>query len=1117
MFKGITRNWTFWGAFILFSLGCGIVGGNYLFKALPLLSIDLKMTRQEALAKAAAVAQSNQWQPLDYGQVASFESDQMAQFFAELDCGGIDTFKKMIEEKLYAPYKWHVRHFKENVTHETHLYFTPEGTSYGFEIKLPDTELSENFTVSQARDLALQTAQKEWNVSFEQFTEIEASKDTKPNGRVDHCFVYEHTTKTLGAEGKYRIKLIVRGNQFCTLSQYVQIPESFTRKYQEMRSANTLLHTTFSTIFKILYIVLGGLVGGFFLIRTRRYLLKPLVIALACITTLSILDGINKLPLMWMYYATSTAQSTFASTYVLQIIFGALINFIVFFLAIGAAEGFDRIAFPGHFQFWRLWSKKIGGSLNILGQTITGYCLFGINLLLMTITYYLLTTWFGWWAPASTLMDPNILATQAPWLSAFVPSLSAGFWEEFATRALPLAGAVIIGNYFGRKNLFLIIGFIGQAIIFGGMHAFYAQQPAYFRIVELIAPSFIWAGVYIAFGLLPGIICHYLWDLMWFALPLMVCQAPEMFLQKWIIILLGLAPLLIVLFRRAQVGSWNYANDSERNAAWQPTPEADNQDTVELPKMSTALSGKTKKIILGLGLLGAGATFFFGNKTNTNSSLSISHEQAIRIAQDTFKTVPHSEKDWRILANARTGIERGAKAPSLDFIWRTQKEMYPQLLGSYLPDTQWAVRFASFEGEVAARAEEYTVYLDSKNGTVERIQQTVPENAPGATLSQAEARGIALAAVEHYFGLQPDQLKEISATDLKRPERKDWQFIFQDTTKELQADGQARITITIAGNKVIDYERSVFVPETWTRTENERTAAFNVFGMVNILLLLALSVMALTSFGNIILSNFCSKRTLSAAICLFLLSMATALLRLSFLYFGFSTAQPFSSQYTTLLVTLFGSIVMASFFVAPLLAHLHLLTRYQQIHNGTVTVLLAGVSIVGIISGLNAVIAAYLPSLSPHIADLIYFNSSYPLITITLSGITTFLRFTVVAVLFSWWITLITNGWTRKQFFGACCTILTGIIFISIFFADAIWSGLLLGTITGLCLLVAHYFILQHDLRIALAASGSFMALMLLQEACVNGFAGSWYAHGFAAFCVCLATMVMVKKFEQNN
>ena len=190
------------------------------------------------------------------------------------------------------------------------------------------------------------------------------------------------------------------------------------------------------------------------------------------------------------------------------------------------------------------------------------------------------------------------------------------------------------------------------------------------------------------------------------------------------------------------------------------------------------------------------------------------------------------------MANARTGIERGAKAASLDFIWRTQKEMCSQLLGSYLPDTQWAVRFASFEGDVAGRAEEYTFYLDGKNGTLERIQQTVPENAPGTTLSQAEARGIALAAVERYFGLQPDQLKEISATDLKRPARKDWQFIFQDTTKELKADGQAQITITIAGNKVIDYERSVFVPETWTRTENERTSAFSVFGMVNILLLL---------------------------------------------------------------------------------------------------------------------------------------------------------------------------------------------------------------------------------------------------------------------------------------
>ena len=39
-----------------------------------------------------------------------------------------------------------------------------------------------------------------------------------------------------------------------------------------------------------------------------------------------------------------------------------------------------------------------------------------------------------------------MIATPFPWLSAIGMSLHAGFWEECLFRAIPLAGAAIIGN-----------------------------------------------------------------------------------------------------------------------------------------------------------------------------------------------------------------------------------------------------------------------------------------------------------------------------------------------------------------------------------------------------------------------------------------------------------------------------------------------------------------------------------------------------------------------------------------------------------------------------------------------------------------------------------------------
>ena len=89
------------------------------------------------------------------------------------------------------------------------------------------------------------------------------------------------------------------------------------------------------------------------------------------------------------------------------------------------------------------------------------------------ILYLVATRAFGWWTPAEALLHPDVLASYVPWLSAIANSLQAGFWEECLFRAVPLAGAALIGDRFGKRGLFLAIAFVVQAIIFGAGHAPY--------------------------------------------------------------------------------------------------------------------------------------------------------------------------------------------------------------------------------------------------------------------------------------------------------------------------------------------------------------------------------------------------------------------------------------------------------------------------------------------------------------------------------------------------------------------------------------------------------------------------------------------------------------------
>src|SRR5258708_5111678 len=221
-----------------------------------------------------------------------------------------------------------------------------------------------------------------------------------------------------------------------------------------------------------------------------------------------------------------------------------------------AAETLSRRAFPHHPQLWRVWAKEPGASIQIFGRTVGGYLLVSIFFAYDVLLYLVMTKVFGWWSPAEALLHPDVLATYAPWLSAIANSFQAGFWEESLFRAVPLAGAALIGDRFGKRTPFLIVGFIVQAIVFGAGHAPYPNQPSFARPVELFIRSIGFGLLYVYFGLLPGIILHFCFDVVWFALPIFLASAPGIWVQRVMVVAMTLVPLGIVLWRRVQAGHW---------------------------------------------------------------------------------------------------------------------------------------------------------------------------------------------------------------------------------------------------------------------------------------------------------------------------------------------------------------------------------------------------------------------------------------------------------------------------------------------------------------------------------------------------------------------------------
>ena len=145
--------------------------------------------------------------------------------FIELEGGGKPELSRILKQKIFAPYKWVVRHFKQGDAHETLIRFTPEGRPYGFRVKLPDQEKGARKSAAKARQIAESTATADWHIDLSRYQLVESSKDDRPGGRTDHTFVYERQDERI-REGRYRLKLVVSGDKLTELTAVCADPGS---------------------------------------------------------------------------------------------------------------------------------------------------------------------------------------------------------------------------------------------------------------------------------------------------------------------------------------------------------------------------------------------------------------------------------------------------------------------------------------------------------------------------------------------------------------------------------------------------------------------------------------------------------------------------------------------------------------------------------------------------------------------------------------------------------------------------------------------------------------------------------------------------------------------------
>ena len=1090
----------FWILLAAVSLAATAAAIHYFPQAFSIVALDITMTRERALEEARTIMTRDRLGPPDFRQAASFALDSDAQTFVELEGGGKEAFTNMLRRGLYAAYTWRVRHFREGETNETLIRFTPDGRPYGFLEKRKEEAPGAALDGAAARKVAEADAVARWNVDLGPFMLAEQGQERRPGGRIDHTLTYERSGAAVG-EGRFRLRLVVSGDRLTEVSHFVQIPEAFTRRYASMRSANEAIGIGSLVGMVLLYVVGGIGVGLFFMLRARYVLWRSAAVWGLIVGGMQTLATLNEWPLMWMTYDTAVPQSTFIAGQIATLA-ATLIGFSAFMaLSFMAAETLTRRAFGHHPQFWRVWEKGPGNSTAIAGRTAAGFLLVSVFFAYDVGLYVIATRWFGWWAPSEALLHPDVLATYVPWLSAIANSLQAGFWEECLFRAVPIAGAALIGDRFGKRGLFIGVAFIVQSIVFGAGHAPYPTQPSFARPVELIIPSIGFGLLYLYFGLLPGIVLHFAFDVVWFALPIFLSDAPGIMVQKVMVVAMTLVPLWVVLWRRAPAGAWTELSPADLNAAWSPPVSQEPEERAPVI-VHRGLGQRAKTAWLAIGAAALVACLSIIVARDRADMFTVSRAEAAdnarRALADRGFTVGPT---WRVLPVP----DDGSGGPR-EFVSTTAgDERRRELVGKYLPDARWNVRVATFEGDVAERAEEWRVFV-TRSRDVLRIEHTLPEARPGATLDESAARAMAQSVVRREFGLDvaAGQAREVSARPSKRKARTDWTFTYADTSQPALPQGELRIDVEIAGDNVATVRRFVFVPEQWERqqraTETRNLIFRIIVGVVFGGLLVSAAVFGVVAWSR---GKYSPRLFFAAAAIMLVVSVAAS-------GNAFPAAQALMPTEIPLPIQLLGAIGvgLVGLVISSSLAGLALGAQPARLAGTGMlptrdAVLLGaaagafGAAMLSLAGALRTPVWANSPAINP-------MGAVIPTLSVALEPMAGFLTRAAILLSLLTAMTQATAGWTRRRALGVSAIAAIGFLGAGAPVGASMVGWAIAGLILAASLVLVSTTLLRADLTMIPVALGTMMALTTVMRGAQRAFPGALPGSIIAAFLTLL-------------
>ena len=809
-----------------------VTASHFFYDAFPEATIDFRITREEAGERARTFLDGRGLDLEGYRHSAIFLYDGTAKTFLERELG-LEGATALIGDPVRL-WRWSNRWVRELEKEEFRVQYTTAGELAGFSHLIEEEAEGASLDQAEARSLAERFLSDTMGRDLAGLTFVEAEITERPN-RSDHTFTWKLSDFEV-SEATYRLSVGIQGDQVGRYSEYLKVPEAWQREYQELRSYNEATGLVAAVLMILTWIAMLVILTQS--IRARDVRWKTVTVFTAIAFALTFLAQLNTLPLTEYNFDTTETYGSFLTGHLLLALLSALGQAVLIGFLTAGAEPIYRRSYGDQVSLNQQFLPAGIRTKRFLTGTVIGLTMTALFVAYQTV-FYVVADDLGAWSPAQIPYD-QMVNTYIPWvvvlLIGFMPAVS----EEFTSRAFSIP---FLQRFLKKRWLAVVI----SALVWGFAHAGYPQQPFYIRGIEVGLAGIAVGYVMIRWGLLPALVWHYTIDAFYTAMILLRSSNSYFVVSAGLsvgIMLLPFAAALVLYVRhRFFVDPEPLLNRSESpppdgareampgEAA--PAPEAEPLSAPEPASAYIPLS--LRRLLLSTAVVAAAAAGIFlidYDKPLKETVFAVTAKEAEDAARTYLGDRGVDLEGYRAVVTGSSAASRNVAKYRLE---RAGFAAIDSLYRRNLPLNRWRVRFFR-----PLEKEEFHVYVDCGDGSVDSYTHLVEEEAPGTDLPEEEARALAEAHVRE-FGVDPDRFELVESSSEKMKARRDHNFVWEamDGDPRNLDESFYRIEVDVIGDEASGFRRFVKLPEEWLRDREESTTLKAAISALQIIVVVA--------------------------------------------------------------------------------------------------------------------------------------------------------------------------------------------------------------------------------------------------------------------------------------